>query len=69
MEILRRDTLNQLKNSTSDMKSYDVRAVYTEPLWRRSLLNLVPSNSKKHSAKETFDYNKNNGKYDNPNNF
>lgn len=69
--LLRRDTLNQLNNSTSDMKSYNVRAVYTEPLWRRSLLELSAgkSNSKSTAQKETFDYNKNNGKYDKLNNF
>ena len=69
--LLRRDTLNQLNNSTSDMKSYNVRAVYTEPLWRRSLLEFSAgnSNSKSTAQKETFDYNKNNGKYDNLNNF
>lgn len=69
--LLRRDTLNQLNNSSSDMKSYNIRAVYTEPLWKRSLLEFSAgnSNSKSTSQKETFDYNKGNGKYDMVNNF
>lgn len=69
--LLRRDTLNQLNTTTSDMKSYSVRGVYTEPLWKRSLLELSAgnSNSKSTSAKKTFDYNKNNGKYDQVNEF
>ncbi len=68
--LLRRDTLNQLNNSNSDMKSYNVKAVYTEPLWKRSLLEFSAgnSNSKSTAQKETFDYNKSNGKYDKMNN-
>ena len=69
--LLRKDTLNQLSNTTSDMKSYSVRGVYTEPLWKRSLLELSAgnSNSKSTSAKRTYDYNLSNGKYDQLNEF
>ena len=49
-----------------DLRSYNARAVYTEPLWKRSLLefSLGKSNSKSTSEKTTYDYNNLNGKYD-----
>ena len=64
--LLRRDTLNQQNDSRSDLKAYTARAVYTEPLGKRSLLELSVSNSnsRNNSAKQTWDYNKGNGKYD-----
>jgi hypothetical protein len=45
--------------------------VYTEPLWKRSLLELSisRSNSISNSQKNTYDYNKGSGKYDELNNF
>ncbi|MBK6936188.1 MAG: TonB-dependent receptor family protein [Chitinophagaceae bacterium] len=62
--VTRRDTLNQVSNSNGSLKSYNARAVYTEPLGKRSLLELSlgRSNSKNTSEKETYDYH--NGKYD-----
>lgn len=62
--VIRRDTLNQINTSNGDLKSYNVRAVYTEPIGKRSLLELSAgrSNSKSTSDKETYDYD--NGKYD-----
>ncbi|MFZ9388011.1 MAG: outer membrane beta-barrel protein [Chitinophagaceae bacterium] len=64
--LLQRDTLNQLNESKADYKSYNMRAVYTEPLGRRSLLEFSAgkSNSRNNSEKRTFDYNSGNGKYD-----
>lgn len=64
--LFRKDTLNQQSNTTGDLRGYTARAVYTEPLWKRSLLELSvgKSNTRSTSDKETFDYNKNNGKYD-----
>ncbi len=69
--LLRKDTLNQQSTTSGDLKSYNARAVYTEPLWKRSLLEFSVSNSngKSTSQKETFDYNRSNGKYDQVNNF
>ena len=60
----RRDTLNQRSDSRADYKSYNARAVYTEPLGRRSLLEFSAgkSNSRNNSERLTYDYN--NGKYD-----
>lgn len=67
--LLRRDTLNQQNKTRSDLKAYTARAVYTEPLGKRSLLELSisNSNSRNNSDKQTWDYNNGNGKYDRAN--
>lgn len=64
--LFRKDTLDQQSITTGDLRGYTARAVYTEPLWKRSLLELSAgkSNTRSTSDKETFDYNENNGKYD-----
>src|SRR5205085_7773937 len=69
--LFRTDTLNQKSSSQENLKSYNARAVYTEPLWRRSLLELSvgKSDSRNISEKLTYDYNKANGKFDQINNF
>ena len=68
--LARRDTLNQRNDNTSDLKGYTLRAVYTEPVWKRSLLefSVSNSNSRNSSEKTTYDYNRGNGKYDQLNN-
>jgi hypothetical protein len=60
------DTLNQQSESNGDLKSYLARAIYTEPLWKKSLLEFSVglSNSKSTAGKLTYDYNGGNGKYD-----
>ena len=69
--LFKRDTLNQRSTTHENLKSYNARAVYTEPLWRRSLLELSVSKSDSRNVAEklTYDYNKANGKYDQVNNF
>ncbi len=64
--LFKRDTLNQFNETYGNLKSYNARAVYTEPLWKRSLLefSVAKSNSKSIAEKQTFDYNSGNGKYD-----
>ena len=64
--LLRRDTLNQQNTTEGGLKSYNAKAVYTEPLWKKSLLefSVSKSNSQSISQKITHDYNKGNGKYD-----
>jgi hypothetical protein len=64
--LLQKDTLNQQSATTGDLKSYNTKAVYTEPLWKRSLLefSISKSNSKSTSQKQTWDYNKGSGKFD-----
>ncbi|MES1216964.1 MAG: outer membrane beta-barrel protein, partial [Bacteroidota bacterium] len=64
--LLKNDTLNQQNKTEGNLRSYNARAVYTEPLWKRSLLefSLGKSNSKSAAEKTTYDHNKINGKYD-----
>lgn len=64
--LARRDTLNQRNDSRAAFKGYTARVVYTEPIWKRSLLELSVSNSnsRNNSEKLTYDFNSNNGKYD-----
>jgi hypothetical protein len=68
--LLTRDTLNQRIETNANLKGYTARAVYTEPLWKRSLLEFSGSKSdtRNISSKTTHDYNKSNGKYDQLNN-
>lgn len=67
--LLRKDTLNQEAQTTASLQGYTARAVYTEPLGKRTLLELSLSGSKTKnlSEKKTFDYNRTNGKFDQPN--
>jgi hypothetical protein len=64
--LLKKDTLNQKSTTKGDLKSYNARAVYTEPLWKRSLLefSVSRSNSKSTAEKQTWDFNKGSGKFD-----
>jgi len=64
--IFRRDSINQKNNNGGDLKGYNARAVYTEPIFKRSLLefSVGKSFSKSTSSKTTYDYNQNNGKFD-----
>ncbi|HEY6505938.1 MAG TPA: outer membrane beta-barrel protein, partial [Chitinophagaceae bacterium] len=64
--IADRDTIDQQSSSNGSLQSYNARAVYTEPVLKRSLLefSLGNSNSKNSSEVTTYDYNKQSGKYD-----
>lgn len=64
--INRRDTFNQQSTSTGDLKGYNARVIYTEPLWRKTLLEFSAgrSNTNSNAEKLTYDYNKSTGKYD-----
>ncbi len=68
--LLAKDTLNQQSKSKGDLRGYSIRGVYTEPVWKRSLLEVSvgKSNSKSNAEKTTWDYNNLNGKYDQENN-
>jgi Outer membrane protein beta-barrel family/Carboxypeptidase regulatory-like domain len=68
--LLKRDTLNQQSATTADLRGYNARAVYTEPIWKKSLLefSVSRSNTRSTSEKITYDYNRQNGKYDQQNN-
>lgn len=67
--LLRKDTLNQQSETSAGLKSYNLRAVYTEPLFKRSLMEFSSSrsNSKNNADQLTWDYNRQSGKYDLPN--
>ncbi len=64
--LSRKDTLNQQNTTTGSLRGYTARAVYTEPLGKRTLMefSIGKSNTRNLSEKLTYDYNKNNGKYD-----
>lgn len=64
--LLRSDSINQRYDIAGRLNGYTGRVVYTEPIFKRSLLELSASKSSTHSLaeKETFDYNKSSGKYD-----
>jgi Outer membrane protein beta-barrel family/Carboxypeptidase regulatory-like domain len=68
--LLNRDTLNQKSTTRGNLRGYNAKAVYTEPIWKKSLLefSVGKNNSKSTSEKITHDYNKLNGKYDQLNN-
>jgi hypothetical protein len=68
--LLQRDSINQKSITEGDLKGYNARAVYTEPIFKRSLLefSVGKSYSKNTSTKTTYDYNQNNGKFDLVNN-
>ncbi|MDP4263703.1 MAG: TonB-dependent receptor family protein [Bacteroidota bacterium] len=60
------DTLNQHSNSKGSLRAYAARAVYTEPLLKRSLLefSVGKNNTQNKSALSTYDFNKLSGKFD-----
>ncbi|HWR33610.1 MAG TPA: outer membrane beta-barrel family protein [Chitinophagaceae bacterium] len=64
--LLKKDTLNQQSKSKNDLKGYTAKAVYTEPIWKKSLLefSVGRSNTKNNSEKTTYDFNKLSGKHD-----
>ncbi|MBS1513322.1 MAG: outer membrane beta-barrel protein [Bacteroidetes bacterium] len=61
-----RDTINQKNNTSSMLNSYYGRAVYTEPIFKRSLVEFSAgkSYSKSTAGKTTYDYNPLNAKFD-----
>ena len=64
--ITDRDTLNQQNITNGNLQGYNARAVYTEPLWQRTLLEFSAgrSNTKSTSEKTTYDFNKSTGRFD-----
>ncbi len=64
--LLLRDTIDQRSNVSADLGAYTARTVYTEPLFKRSLLEFSVGNSKTRntSQKTTYDFNTVNGKHD-----
>lgn len=63
---VKNDSINQQSFTETDVKGYSARMAYTEPLFRRSLIELSASNSQNRSISDkiTYDYNRNSGKHD-----
>ncbi len=64
--LLHRDSINQQNNNESNLGGYNARAVYTEPIFKKSLLEFSIGNSfsSNSTAKTTHDYNASSGKFD-----
>ncbi|MBL7763293.1 MAG: outer membrane beta-barrel protein [Chitinophagaceae bacterium] len=65
-DIIRRDTTNQQSMNESNLTGFTGRLVYTEPIFKKSLLEFSAGkgNTKNVSNKATYDYNSDNGKFD-----
>lgn len=64
--LIRTDSINQQNFTESKLRGYTTRAVYTEPILKRSLLELSVSKNESRSVSDkiTYDYNSTNGKFD-----
>lgn len=62
----RTDSINQVSTTESDLRSYNARLAFTEPIFKKTLLELSvgKSNSLSTSEKITYDFNKQNSKFD-----
>jgi hypothetical protein len=67
--LIRTDSINQHNTNSSDLNGYTAKLVYTEPIFKRSLLefSVAKSNTISTAQKKTYDYNKLSGKFDNLN--
>lgn len=64
--LIRTDTINQQNTSSGELRGYTGKIVYTEPVFKRSLLELSvgKSETRNLSNKITYDYNGQSGKFD-----
>lgn len=64
--VIRTDSINQHNTNSSDLNGYTAKLVYTEPIFKRSLLefSIAKSNTISTAQKSTYDYNKISGKFD-----
>ena len=69
-QLLNNDSVNQKNNNTAGLQGYNARAVYTEPVFNKSLLefSIGRSSTKNNASKTTYDYNRISGKFDKVNN-
>ena len=60
------DTIDQQNTIKNDLRGYNARMVYTEPVWKKTLLefSLGHSNTKSKADKNTFDLNSASQKYE-----
>jgi hypothetical protein len=64
--LFRIDSINQKNNNSANLNGFNVRAVYTEPIFKKSLLEFSVGRNyaKNTSSRTTYDYNQYNGKFD-----
>jgi hypothetical protein len=64
--VIRTDSINQHNTNSSDLNGYTAKLVYTEPIFKRSLLefSVAKSNTVSTAQKNTYDYNVFSGKFD-----
>ena len=64
--LVKTDSINQHSDFESEVRGYNTRAVYTEPIFKRSLLEFSVSKNESRSVSDkiTYDYNKSSGKHD-----
>jgi hypothetical protein len=60
------DSINQQNTNIADLRGFNARVVYTEPVFKKSLLefSIGTSHTKNSSSRTTYDYNHMNGKFD-----
>jgi hypothetical protein len=60
------DTINQQNETSSGLSGYTVRAVYTEPVFKKAILEFsaAKSTTNSNSDRTTYDYNYGSGKFD-----
>ncbi|MEP6710836.1 MAG: outer membrane beta-barrel protein [Ferruginibacter sp.] len=60
------DSINQKNKNTTALSGFNAKAVYTEPIFKKSQLEFSAGRSytKNTASKTTYDFNKSNGKYD-----
>ena len=70
-DIIRNDSIDQVNTNSGSLRSYTLRGVYTEPLFKNTLLELAmgKTNSISSAAKTTFDFNPLSQKFDRLNKF
>ena len=64
--LFRRDSVNQRNNNSANLKGFNAKAIYAEPVFKKSLLefSIGKSFTTNTASKITYDYNHNNGKFD-----
>jgi len=64
--LFRSDSVNQKNNNSANLQGFNAKAVYTEPVFKKSLLefSVGKSYTTNTADKITYDYNHNNGKFD-----
>jgi len=64
--LFKRDSIDQKNNNSANLHGFNAKAVYTEPVFKKSLLefSVGKSYTTNSADKTTYDYNNSNGKFD-----